>query len=351
MKKIITIFIGFLFSLHGFSQSWLLTGNAGTNSSTNFVGTTDTQRLVFRTNNVERATITSAGNVGIGISNPALPLHIFSNTADNFLRLSGTGPSIQFISGTTTTRLGKLAFSSGPAEYVGTSVAGDFILQNLDTAGSLIFGTNHAANGLERMRITSSGYVGIATTTPTAKLDINCVAVSGKTNPSNIRFENLQSGAGTILVIDSNGYVFKAASGASASVAQATPLSTDLQAQVENLKAQVQELRSLLSNRLQLTPAQLNSLNAETSTWLGDNKPNPASGSTIIEYSLPAGVMAASCQVYSLDGKMINSIPLSPASGKGTIQVGTNKLSSGMYIYSLIINGKVADTKKMVVNN
>lgn len=268
--------------------------------------------------------------------------------------IGGAAPSVTLFSGATISPIsfGRIGLATTSAGFVSTSVAGDFVIQNLDTATSLIFGTSRAGtNGAERMRINSSGYVGIATTTPTAKLDINCVAVSGKSNPSNIRFENLQRGAGSILVIDSNGYVFRAASGASASVAQATSLSTDLQGQVEDLKAQVQELRSLLSNRLQLTPAQLNSLKTESSAWLGDNRPNPASGSTTIEYSLPVGVAAASCQVYSLDGKLINSINLSPASGKGTIQVGTNKLSSGMYIYSLIINGKVTDTKKMVVSN
>src|SRR5262249_8777198 len=33
---------------------WGSTGNSGTNPSTNFVGTTDSQRLVFRTHNIER---------------------------------------------------------------------------------------------------------------------------------------------------------------------------------------------------------------------------------------------------------------------------------------------------------
>lgn len=34
-------------------SAWLLTGNSGTNPSTNFIGTTDAQDLVFKTNNVE----------------------------------------------------------------------------------------------------------------------------------------------------------------------------------------------------------------------------------------------------------------------------------------------------------
>ena len=39
------------------SSSWLLTGNSGTNTSTNFLGTTDNVNLNFRTNNLQRMVI------------------------------------------------------------------------------------------------------------------------------------------------------------------------------------------------------------------------------------------------------------------------------------------------------
>ncbi|HLP52476.1 MAG TPA: hypothetical protein VK154_16425 [Chitinophagales bacterium] len=55
---------------------WKITGNSGTAPATNFLGTTDNVRLVFRTNNVERATIDAAGNTGIGIAAPLKKLHI-----------------------------------------------------------------------------------------------------------------------------------------------------------------------------------------------------------------------------------------------------------------------------------
>jgi hypothetical protein len=45
---------------------WSLLGNTGTNPANHFIGTTDNQPLVFRTNNSERLRILSNGNVGIG---------------------------------------------------------------------------------------------------------------------------------------------------------------------------------------------------------------------------------------------------------------------------------------------
>jgi len=56
--------------LSSLANAWLLTGNAGTNPNTNFLGTTDAQPLVIRTNNTERMRVTANGNVGIGTTAP-----------------------------------------------------------------------------------------------------------------------------------------------------------------------------------------------------------------------------------------------------------------------------------------
>ncbi|MFR0656770.1 hypothetical protein SB719_19695, partial [Pantoea sp. SIMBA_079] len=48
------------------TMPWNTLGNAGTNPTTNFVGTTDNQGLALRTNNTEKVRVTPAGNVGIG---------------------------------------------------------------------------------------------------------------------------------------------------------------------------------------------------------------------------------------------------------------------------------------------
>src|SRR6478736_3554068 len=76
------IAIAVLIGAHGktFSQiDWHITGNAGTNQTTNFVGTTDNQGLSFRTNNATRMRISPAGNIGIGTTAPTQKLDVNGN--------------------------------------------------------------------------------------------------------------------------------------------------------------------------------------------------------------------------------------------------------------------------------
>ena len=63
------------------AQDWSLLGNAGTTAGTNFLGTTDAQDVVVKTNGVENMRIlNSNGRVGIGTATPISKLHIFDGT-------------------------------------------------------------------------------------------------------------------------------------------------------------------------------------------------------------------------------------------------------------------------------
>jgi hypothetical protein len=65
--------------LHGdltFKQDatdWRLVGNTGTNASTNFLGTTDNQPLVFRTNSAERMRVLTDGRIWINTTSDLTP--------------------------------------------------------------------------------------------------------------------------------------------------------------------------------------------------------------------------------------------------------------------------------------
>ncbi|NTW33497.1 MAG: hypothetical protein HGB12_12895, partial [Bacteroidetes bacterium] len=55
----------------GSGSGWSTSGNAGTDTSINFIGTTDAQSWVMKTDNTERMKISKNGNIGIGTANPA----------------------------------------------------------------------------------------------------------------------------------------------------------------------------------------------------------------------------------------------------------------------------------------
>lgn len=83
-------------------MSWDTTGNAGTNPASDFLGTTDQQPLILRTNGREDLRINPDGKVGIGTTTPSSKLEIVGDWADGALgalKLKGDKPSIKFAGG------------------------------------------------------------------------------------------------------------------------------------------------------------------------------------------------------------------------------------------------------------
>ena len=81
---------------------------------------------------------------------------------------------------------------------------------------------------------------------------------------------------------------------------------------------------------------------------LGQNKPNPFGTSTEIEVSVPESVQSAFVYVYDLQGKKVQQVNLT-ARGRQTVQLNAADLTDGMYLYSLIADGKVVETRRMIV--
>jgi hypothetical protein len=57
-------------------MAWETTGNSRLNPATNYLGTTDVQPLVIRTNGAEALRVGATGNVGVGTSTPGARLHV-----------------------------------------------------------------------------------------------------------------------------------------------------------------------------------------------------------------------------------------------------------------------------------
>jgi hypothetical protein len=82
---------------------------------------------------------------------------------------------------------------------------------------------------------------------------------------------------------------------------------------------------------------------------LDQNVPNPFAEQTSIGYFLPEDIKKAQVVFHNADGKLINSLMITER-GRGSLNVYADDLSSGVYSYTLIADGKVIDTKRMVKN-
>jgi hypothetical protein len=65
-----------------------------------------------------------------------------------------------------------------------------------------------------------------------------------------------------------------------------------------------------------------------------------------IKVWIKPGVTNAFITITNLQGETLTTIP---AEGQGDVEVNVDSLPSGSYFYTLFINGKKVDTKKMVV--
>jgi hypothetical protein len=82
---------------------------------------------------------------------------------------------------------------------------------------------------------------------------------------------------------------------------------------------------------------------------LDQNIPNPFNNSSSISYYIPSGSHNAQLMITDASGKTLKVYSITQ-SGSGKQIISGSELTSGMYQYSLLIDGKTIDTKKMVLS-
>jgi hypothetical protein len=188
------------------TSGWSLTGNTGTTPATNFIGTTDDNDLVFKTDNAEVMRLYSGGGAdldagigggtdagsaiyAIGDYNNYLEINVQNLSAGNLASsdIVATADNGDSVSVYIDMGINSGNYSNSSANILnGPNVAylyahgKDFKIGNGSPGRNLIFFTNptggtlgtNTANGTERMRIEPNGDVGIGTTNPNYKLHV-----------------------------------------------------------------------------------------------------------------------------------------------------------------------------------
>lgn len=83
------------------------------------------------------------------------------------------------------------------------------------------------------------------------------------------------------------------------------------------------------------------------SVILDQNVPNPFAEQTTIGYNLPDNTAKAQMLFYNMQGKLIQSTELNQK-GKGQLNVFASDLTNGVYTYTLVVDGKIIESKRMV---
>ena len=81
---------------------------------------------------------------------------------------------------------------------------------------------------------------------------------------------------------------------------------------------------------------------------LYQNTPNPFSQDTRIAYNLPLDTHEARLFIYDANGLQLESYLITKF-GSNSISISGGHLSAGIYLYSLIADGQVIDTKRMIL--
>ena len=116
---------------------------------------------------------------------------------------------------------------------------------------------------------------------------------------------------------------------------------------IQELKAELDAVKGIDTERK--APSVTSVSAAKTnSNLLYQNTPNPFKEQTTIRFSLADDVHDASICIFDMTGKMLKKLPIS--SGDSSVSVNGWELGEGMFLYSLVVNGKEIDTKKMVLS-
>lgn len=123
------------------------------------------------------------------------------------------------------------------------------------------------------------------------------------------------------------------------------------QNEIDELKqSEVIRTRSVISDETDETEhMDTNSLmDNKLKAKLYSNIPNPFKEQTTISFFIPETTFEANIHIYNLQGNQIKQIRIEEK-GYGSVVINGYELTPGMYMYTLIVDGKEIDTKKMIL--
>jgi type II secretory pathway pseudopilin PulG len=121
-----------------------------------------------------------------------------------------------------------------------------------------------------------------------------------------------------------------------------------LQNNNEQQQKQIDELKELVNKLANPSGVATTTTTLDNSNTLSQNTPNPFAGETTITYTTSEKAGKVEIAFADVSGKRVKVVPV--AKGQGQIKVSANDLKSGMYSYTLFVDGNAVATKTLIKN-
>lgn len=121
-----------------------------------------------------------------------------------------------------------------------------------------------------------------------------------------------------------------------------------LQQQNETLQQRIEALESVNTGKSTGSLQSKSTDNTFKGAALTQNIPNPFDKTTTVKAVVPESVQSAKLVIYNLNGLELESYDLNQR-GNVSVAISGGRFPSGTYLYTLVADGKVMDTKKMIL--
>ncbi len=115
----------------------------------------------------------------------------------------------------------------------------------------------------------------------------------------------------------------------------------EMNAIVESQEKEISELLSVLSNGSK-------DVSGISGIQLFQNNLTPATSSTSIEMYLPEDISRAEIQIINMDGRILKTVSVNER-GNTSITIEEGTLNSGVYNYALVVDGNIAQSKRLIL--
>lgn len=117
---------------------------------------------------------------------------------------------------------------------------------------------------------------------------------------------------------------------------------------INQIETAISQCCNIFTSNMQTLNNQVQS-KAINAARLDQNVPNPFNNSSSISYYISSSFHNAQLTITNVSGQILKSFTITQ-NGYGKQIISANELASGAYQYTLLVDGKIIDTKKMVIS-